>query len=179
MAGSARIIERIVAWHYLLALGSNRRHHRHGGPRQVLGAAIAALGSQVEACSPVIVSAPLGPSQRLYANAAVILRSERDPAALLDWLKAIEARFGRRRGGRRWGERVLDLDIVLWQGGCWTSPGLVIPHIAFCDRSFVLAPAAAIAPRWRDPVSGLTLRQLAGRLRRRLTKPRPLPIGHA
>jgi 2-amino-4-hydroxy-6-hydroxymethyldihydropteridine diphosphokinase len=58
---------------------------------------------------------------------------------------------------------VLDLDIVLWSGGAWSSPDLTVPHIAFRERGFVLDPAAAIAPAWRDPVSGLTLRQLAAR----------------
>uniref|UniRef100_UPI0015771B8A 2-amino-4-hydroxy-6- hydroxymethyldihydropteridine diphosphokinase n=1 Tax=Sphingomonas bacterium TaxID=1895847 RepID=UPI0015771B8A len=78
--------------------------------------------------------------------------------------------FGRRRG-RRWGARVLDLDIVLWSGGSWRSPGLTIPHPAFRDRRFVLDPMVALAPRWRDPVTGLTIRQLAAQLTRR----RPLP----
>ena len=125
--------------------------------------------------SPIIASAPLGPSRRRYANAAVILRSKRDPDALLARLQTIEASFGRRRGGQRWGARVLDLDIILWQGGAWSSPGLTVPHTAFRSRDFVLTPAAAIAPRWRDPLTGLSLRQL----RARLTKSRPLPIGHA
>ena len=83
----------------------------------------------------------------------------------------IEASFGCRRGGQRWGARVLDLDIILWEGGAWSSPDLTVPHTAFRSRSFVLTPAAAIAPRWRDPVTGLSLRQL----RARLTRPRPLP----
>ena len=160
---------------YLIALGSNQRHARHGSPRQVLQAAIesigAALGSKVEAASAVMTSAPLGPSRRRYANAAVVLRSPLDPAALLVRLKAIEASFGRRRGGQRWRARVLDLDIILWQGGVWSSPGLTVPHVAFRLRRFVLTPAAAIAPHWRDPVSCLTLVQLGARL----TRPRPLP----
>ena len=160
-------------WRYLIALGSNQRHHRYGAPRQVLRAAIAALGLKLEAVSRVVATAPLGPSRRRYANAAVIVRSKRDPDALLARLKEIEASFGRRRGGQRWGARVLDLDIVLWEGGSWYSPTLIIPHTAFRTRDFVLGPAAAIAPDWRDPVTCLTLRQL----RARLTQPHPLPIG--
>jgi 2-amino-4-hydroxy-6-hydroxymethyldihydropteridine diphosphokinase len=58
---------------------------------------------------------------------------------------------------------VLDLDIVLWSGGAWSGPGLTVPHIAFRERRFVLDPAAEVAPAWRDPVSGRTLRQLAAR----------------
>lgn len=150
---------------YLIALGSNVRHHRHGLPPQVLRAALTALGEsglQVERVSHVVSTAPLGPSLRRYANAAAILTADLAPDALLRRLKAIERRFGR-RGGRRWSSRVLDLDIVLWSGGAWTSPGLTVPHVAFRQRRFVLDPAAAIAPGWRDPLSGLTLRQLEAR----------------
>lgn len=150
---------------YLIALGSNVRHHRHGLPPAVLRAALADLaagGIAVERASHVLSTAPLGPSPRRYANAAALVATDLDPAALLRRLKAIERRFGR-RGGRRWASRVLDLDIVLWSGGAWSEPGLIVPHVAFRERSFVLAPAAAIAPAWRDPVTGLTLRQLAAR----------------
>ena len=159
---------------YLIALGSNRRHPRHGAPAQVLRAALAALEGEnvrVEAVSPIVASTPLGHSQRRYANAAAIVVSRCQPVELLTQLKSIERRFGRRQSGRRWGSRVLDLDIVLWEAGRWASPGLIVPHIAFRARAFVLTPAAAIAPHWRDPVTGLTLKQLHSRL----TRPRPLP----
>jgi len=160
MAASAR---------YLIALGSNQRHHRHGAPRKVIGAALAALGQaglKVEAAARVVTSRPLGPSRRAYANSAAVIRSRADPPELLAMLQAIEARFGRRRRGQRWGARVLDLDVVLWSGGAWVSPGLVVPHIAFRTRDFVLRPAAQIAGGWRDPITGYTLRQLCARLTR-------------
>jgi 2-amino-4-hydroxy-6-hydroxymethyldihydropteridine diphosphokinase len=150
---------------YLIALGSNQRHHAHGRPRAVVRAALAALeceGLRVESVSAVMASRPLGPSQRTYANAAAVIGTELEPDELLVRLKAFERAFGRRRG-QRWSARVLDLDIILWEGGSWSSPRLTVPHVAFRKRSFVLDPAAAIAPDWRDPLSGLTLRQLAGR----------------
>ena len=159
---------------YLIALGSNQRHARHGPPRKVVQAAVAALGGKVEAISPIIDSAPLGPSRRRYANAAVVVRSKRDPQHMLAKLKRIERNFGRKPRGPRWGPRVLDLDIILWEGGMWSSPGVTVPHITFRSRSFVLGPASAIAPKWRDPVSGLTLTQLHARLTRSLTSPGPL-----
>lgn len=164
----------MARWRYLVALGSNVRHARHGRPARVLGAALAALESAqiaVEAASPVISSAPLGPSLRRYANSVCLVRTDLDPAALLGVLKRIERAFGRRPGGRRWGSRVLDLDIVLWDGGAWGSPGLVVPHVAFRERSFVLGPALAVAAPWRDPVTGLSLRHLSNRL----TRPRAAP----
>ena len=156
-------------WRYLVALGSNVRHHRHGDPRGVLSAALAALaraGLVVEQASGVIESAPLGPSARRYANGVAVLRSDLPPPGLLALLKAVERDFGRRRG-RRWGARVLDLDIVLWSGGRWRSKGLRVPHPDFAERSFVLGPALDVVPHWRDPHTALSLRQLAARLARR------------
>lgn len=163
---------------YLVALGSNMRHPRYGSPRRVLGAALAALDRSkldVVAASPVMESAPLGPSRRRYANAVALVRSKREPDELLRKLHRIEHGFGRRRRGSAWGARVLDLDIVLWNGGAYASDagtqGLVIPHPAFRERRFVLDPAVKIAGRWRDPLTNLTV----GQLRARLTKPRAAP----
>ena len=159
---------------YLIALGSNQRHHRHGHPPQVLRAAVAALaeaGLTVEAAAPIMTSAPVGPSLRRYANSAALITTDRAPDELLAVLKEIERRFGRRAGGRRWSARVLDLDLVLWSGGAWSSPSLTVPHAAFRERDFVLAPARALVPDWRDPVTNLSLRQLKARL----TRPRPMP----
>lgn len=157
---------------YVVGLGSNVRHRRHGRPREVLRAAVEAMtaaGLAVEAVSPLIATPPLGPSRRRYANAAALLCTPLAPDALLGLLKRIERTFGRRRAARRWSARVLDLDILLWSGGAWASPGLVVPHTALRRRRFALEPASAIAPRWRDPITGLTLRHLHARL----TRPRP------
>lgn len=123
------------------------------------------------AVSPVIESAPLGPSRRRYANAVAVIETMRaPPPVLLQLFKGIEQAFGRRRG-QRWGARALDLDIVLWSGGVWATPELTIPHPQFRARDFVLGPARQIAPDWRDPLTGLTVAQL----HTRLTRPRPLP----
>jgi 2-amino-4-hydroxy-6-hydroxymethyldihydropteridine diphosphokinase len=61
---------------------------------------------------------------------------------------------------------VLDLDIILWSGGCWEGGGLIVPHPAFRERRFVLEPLAELAPTWRDPISGATMRQLLAALKR-------------
>jgi 2-amino-4-hydroxy-6-hydroxymethyldihydropteridine diphosphokinase len=154
---------------YLIALGSNQRHPGHGDPRKVIRAALAELGHEgimVERASPIIASRPLCPSRRTYANAAAVIRTRADPPELLAILQDIETRFGRRRRGQPWRARVLDLDVVLWSGGAWESPGLVVPHVSFRERDFVLGPAARIAGDWRDPLSGLTVRQLRARLTR-------------
>lgn len=153
---------------YAIALGSNRRHGRHGAPAAVLRAAVEALAAlgTVEAASAIHRTPALGPAGRSFANAAVILSSAREPLALLRALKALERRFGR-RPGRRWGPRVLDLDIALWSGGTVRRPDLAVPHPALGARPFVLRPLAQIAPDWRDPGSGRTVRQLLARIERR------------
>ena len=143
---------------YAIGIGSNRRG-RHGGPADEVRAAIAAIGGVV-ATSPIIATAPLGPSIRRFANAAILIESDEAPPVLLVRLKRIEAAFGRRRG-RRWGARVIDLDILLWSGGAWQSAGLTVPHAALDERGFVLAPLRHIAPGWRVPGAMRTIRQLA------------------
>lgn len=151
---------------YLIALGGNTRHVRFGSPRAVLKAALHALDHgriDVEACSPIIETAPLGPSRRRYANAVAIVHTKCDPDELLHTLHKIEHKFGRKRYGAQWRARVLDLDIVLWSEGAFTSDDLVIPHPFFRKRGFVLKPASQIAGSWRDPLSGLTIRQLFAR----------------
>jgi 2-amino-4-hydroxy-6-hydroxymethyldihydropteridine diphosphokinase len=149
---------------YAIAIGSNRRG-RHGSPEREVAAAIAALG-RISARSLTLRTAPLGPSDRRFANAVVMLESDEEPPALLDRLKGIERDFGRRRG-RTWGARVIDLDIILWSGGAWGESRLTVPHPRFRERDFVLVPLVQVAPGWRDPVSGLSVRQLAARLRRK------------
>jgi len=153
---------------YAIALGSNRRS-RYGSPAATLGAAIAKL-RDVRQVSTIRATPAMGPAGRGFANAAAIVESDLLPDALLVELKALERGFGR-RAGRRWGPRVLDLDIILWSEGAWGGPGPVLPHPEFRKRAFVLQPLAEIAPGWRDPLSGATMRQLLARL----TAPRPAP----
>lgn len=151
---------------YLIALGSNVRFPGTGSPRAVLAAATRTLqesGLEVLAVAPVHESAPVGPSARRYANGAVLVAGALEPPEMLALLQSVEREFGRNRRGQRWRARTLDLDIILWSGGAWRSRGLTIPHPAFRDRPFVLRPVARIAPHWRDPLSGLSLRQLAMR----------------
>ncbi len=175
MAASPKTFEAVSST-YLIALGSNRSHHLYGRPEGILRAAmeeIAALG-MVTARSDVVATAPLGPARRRFANSALVLESALAPPSLLAALKRMEREFGR-RGAQRWGDRVLDCDIILWSGGRWESGGrsqrLVIPHRELRNRAFVLGPAAAIAPDWRDPVTGFSLAHYNARL----TRARPLP----
>ncbi len=131
--------------------------------------AVAALETSeidVFAVSRTIRCAPVGPSRRCFANAAAVISTALMPPALLDRLQAVEVHFGRQRRGQRWQARTLDIDIVLWSGGAWTSrqPQLTIPHRHMQERAFVLRPACDIAADWRHPQNGKTVAQLFHRL---------------
>ena len=152
---------------YAIALGSNRPHGTHGRPTGVVEAAIACLDRDFGLfdASPIVLNPAHGGAGRDFANAVAIIESDLAPLQMLSRLKRMEREFGRRLG-RRWGARVLDLDIALWSGGKLRARGLEVPHPQLPRRSFVLQPLAAIAPRWR--VKGyLTTRHLAHRLAQR------------
>jgi len=151
---------------YAIAIGSNRPHGRYGRPPGVVEAAIARLDEDFGLfdASPIVLNAAHGGAGRDFANAVALVESRLDPPQMLAHLKLIEREFGR-RSGRRWGTRVLDLDIALWSGGKYCSRLLTVPHPQLRQRSFVLQPLAAIAPAWR--VGPLTVRHLAHRLARR------------
>ena len=151
---------------YAIAIGSNRPHGRFGRPTGVVEAAIERLDAQFGLfdASRIVLNAAFGGAGRDFANAVALIECDLEPPAMLARLKSIEREFGR-RPGRRWGPRVLDLDIVLWSGGAFRSRRLAIPHPRLANRSFVLAPLAAVAPNW--PVGSLKVRHLAERLARR------------
>ena len=151
---------------YAIAIGSNRPHGRHGRPAGVVEAAIAGLDRDFGLfdASPILLNRAHGGAGRDFANAVALVESALLPPDMLRALKRMERDFGRRRG-RRWGSRVLDLDIVAWSGGSWESRGLTVPHEAAAERAFVIEPLAAIAPAWRLK-DGLNARQLARRLAR-------------
>ena len=151
---------------YAIAIGSNRPHGRFGRPAGVVEAAIARLDEEFGLfdASPIVLNAAHGGAGRDFANAVAMVESRLAPPAMLERLKSVEREFGRRRG-RRWGPRVLDLDLVLWSGGKVRSRRLTIPHAGLARRSFVLQPLAAIAPGWR--IGAVTVRHLAHRLARR------------
>jgi 2-amino-4-hydroxy-6-hydroxymethyldihydropteridine diphosphokinase len=129
-------------------------------------AAIACLDEQFGLfdASPIMLNSALGGAGRDFANAVALVESQLEPPAMLARLKAIERAFGR-RPGRRWGPRVLDLDIALWSGGKFSSRRLAVPHVELARRDFVLQPLSAVAPDWR--VGPLSVRHLARRLARR------------
>ena len=148
-----------------IAIGSNRRHGHYGCPAAVVAAAVTALdaaGLTVVARSKTRATSPVGPRQRRFANAVVAVASSLPLTEVLTRLQAIERSFGR-TPGRRWGPRVLDLDLIAAGDAVVASRTLTVPHKALASRRFVLDPLVEIAPGWRHPLLHLTARQLRAR----------------
>ena len=152
---------------YAIAIGSNRPHGRYGRPAHVVEAAIGELDRHFGLfdASPIVLNSAHGGAGRDFANSVALVESDLEPMDMLAALKGVERAFGRRRG-KRWGPRVLDLDIALWSGGPFRSRKLTVPHPQIDRRTFVLGPLAAIAPAWRIRGS-LSARHMAHRLARR------------
>ena len=120
-------------------------------------------GVELERCSAVFDSAPVGPQQPRYLNAVIELRTQLAPLRLLEKLKELEAALGRQPGAR-WGPRAIDLDILLWGELIVAEPGLQVPHLALHQRAFALAPLCELAPHARHPVLGQTVQELLAHL---------------
>jgi 2-amino-4-hydroxy-6-hydroxymethyldihydropteridine diphosphokinase len=150
-----------------IGLGANLSS-AHGGPRETLEAALAALaaaGVRILRRSRWYESAPVPASdQPWYVNGVAEIETERDPASLLALLHEVEAAFGRSRRVRN-EARSLDLDLLAYGDRVEPGdPGPALPHPRLHERAFVLVPLAEIAPEWRHPRLGLSVRALRERL---------------
>ncbi len=117
--------------------------------------------ARVESVSSLFESEPHGPPQPLYYNAVCGIETGLEPLPLLRFLKALEHEIGRRPGGKRWGPRPIDLDIVLYDDRIVEDEQLVIPHPRMGERQFVLVPLSEIAPDVRQPVSRRLIAEMA------------------
>jgi 2-amino-4-hydroxy-6-hydroxymethyldihydropteridine diphosphokinase len=128
-----------------IGIGSNLRD-----PPTQVRRAFEALAELPDSCllatSSLYRSTPLsGFEQPDFINAAATLETTVEPRALLEEFKAIEQRFGRRRGVR-WGPRIIDLDLLVYGDLRIEEPGLRVPHPSIAERNFVLLPLREIAP---------------------------------
>ncbi len=95
--------------------------------------------------SSLYVSKPHGPQdQPDFVNAVVAVDTELSPRELLQILQSAEQRQGRVKT-RHWGERVIDLDILLYGNEVVNEPDLVIPHPRMEERPFVMVPLLEVA----------------------------------
>jgi 2-amino-4-hydroxy-6-hydroxymethyldihydropteridine diphosphokinase len=151
----------------LISLGSNL-----GDRKANLDKAIAELGKAegvaVRAVSSYHETRPVGgpEGQEKFLNSGAVLEITLDSLSLLHRLQEIEALLGRVRSVH-WGERTLDLDLVLFGGQTINRSELKVPHPRFSLRRFVLAPLAEIAPEMKDPLTGCSMEELLANLDRR------------
>lgn len=104
--------------------------------------------TQVIRSSSLYQTKPMGPQcQNDYINAVSQIETLLSPLNLLSKLQTIETQQGRVRTGSRWGPRVLDLDLLLFNNQVVKHPDLTIPHYGIKDRSFVLVPLLEISPK--------------------------------
>jgi 2-amino-4-hydroxy-6-hydroxymethyldihydropteridine diphosphokinase len=141
-----------------IALGSNL-----GNSLQLLKDALDTLAAMPHftllQSSRVYRTVAVGPPQPDYLNASAILATEFSPHRVLQALLEVESQFGRVRR-EKWGPRLLDLDLLLFDDLVLDLPHLQIPHPRMNERAFVLVPLAEIAPNWIDPISGKAIADL-------------------
>jgi len=102
--------------------------------------------------------------QDWFVNAAVKIETQLAPLKLLARMQAVQKAGGRKADSIRFGPRVLDLDIILYDALILQTPHLTIPHPRMHKRRFVLQPICDIDPAVVHPVLGEKLQTLLNRL---------------
>jgi 2-amino-4-hydroxy-6-hydroxymethyldihydropteridine diphosphokinase len=153
----------------IAAIGFGSNLSSEWGDREAnLREAIRRMGQlgEVRAVSSFFDTAPVGyTEQPRFLNGTMLLETALEPLDLMRELLAIELAMGRdRTAAPPKGPRVIDLDLLLMGDVVMNRDGLTLPHPAMAERRFVLEPLAEIAPEMLDPLSGLTVRQMLGRL---------------
>ena len=140
-----------------LGLGTNLGDRR-ANLRRAADAIAATPGVCATRLSPIHETAPVGgpAGQGDYLNAAMEIQTTLSPRELLNALLRIERDLGRERR-ERWGPRVIDLDLLLYDDLTMDEPGLTLPHPRMHERRFVLDPLADLAPNLVHPVLGKTV----------------------
>ena len=151
-----------------VALGSNLGDKEKNLRRALL--LLMQQGVEVVKASSFITTEPYGVTdQPQFLNAVCEVRTNLSPMALLDVLLATELAMGRVRL-RHWGERNIDLDLLLYEGVTMDTPRLKLPHPDMRNRDFVMIPLKEITPgqncgsNFASPLDAKT--QLVASLRR-------------
>lgn len=140
-----------------LSLGSNLKD-RYANLRAALDEL--QKHARITAVSPVYSTEPWGDSeQSSFLNICATATTHHSPHEFLDHVKEIEREMGR-VVTRHWGPRLIDIDILFYDHLVMSDERLTIPHPYIAERAFVLAPLADLAPEFKHPQTGLTVRQM-------------------
>jgi 2-amino-4-hydroxy-6-hydroxymethyldihydropteridine diphosphokinase len=136
-----------------LGLGSNLGD-REGNLLSALRLLDGMEGMEVREVSSVYETEPWGVlDQPAFLNMVALASTSRDPHGVLDACKEVERKLGRVRM-ERWGPRVIDVDILLFDDLKWEEEDLVVPHPRMLERDFVLVPLLELRPDLSLPGTG-------------------------
>jgi len=122
--------------------------------------------TRIVKASSLYESEPLGNAKTWFVNSVLEIETEFEPEELLKRTKAIEAAMGRKRvKGKRWGSRIIDLDLLLFDNQTVNKRNLKLPHPEMQKRRFVLLPLSELAPHVTHPQLGATISELLGGLK--------------
>ncbi len=105
-------------------------------------------------------------SPNTFVNAAIGVETVLSPEEVLQQIRTIEVEMGRlcKSFGGNYADRIIDVDILLYDDLVVDIPGLSIPHPLMVERKFVLEPLVEIAPDIKHPVTGRSMKELLDRL---------------
>lgn len=116
--------------------------------------------------SSLYESEPHGDATTWFVNGVVEIETEFQPDQLLKQLQAIEATMGRKRvKGKKWGSRIIDLDILFFDKEVIQKRTLKVPHPELQNRKFVLVPLSELAPQLMHPKLNLSVSELLANLK--------------
>jgi len=122
--------------------------------------------TRIVKASSLYESEPLGNAKTWFVNSVLEIETEFEPEELLKRTKAIETAMGRKRvKGKRWGSRIIDLDLLLFDNQTVNKRNLKLPHPEMQKRRFVLLPLSELAPHVTHPQLGTTISELLGGLK--------------
>jgi 2-amino-4-hydroxy-6-hydroxymethyldihydropteridine diphosphokinase len=143
---------------YVLHLGSNL-----GDRKAYLSEALAKIDKKIGcilSASPIFETEAWGKTdQGPFLNQAVVGRTTLSPFSLIERCKTIELNLGRQKV-EKWGERIIDIDIIFYDSFVLGTSDLTIPHPLLEKRRFVLTPLNYLVPDFIHPINGLTIAEL-------------------
>jgi 2-amino-4-hydroxy-6-hydroxymethyldihydropteridine diphosphokinase len=149
----------------LIGIGSNLGD-RKANYQEALDRVVKLPATRIVKASSLYESEPLGDAKTWFLNAVIEIETDCTAEELVKRLKAIEESMGRKRvKGKRWGSRIIDLDILFFDNEVINKRNLKVPHKEIANRRFVLVPLCELAPQMVHPALNVTLSDLLNALK--------------